>query len=148
MYINDLSVKGILILMITEKNDKRSSFLIHWWCQCYLFSHSSRGLSNFWSVQYLRECTLAYMFSPWVCLTLCDPKDCNPPGSSVHGISGGRILEWVAISFSKGSSWPRDRTLISCIAGRFFTTEPPGKPNVPLLLLLSRFSRVWLCATP
>ena len=41
------------------------------------------------------------------CLTLCDPMDCSPPGSSVHGISQSRILEWVAISFSKGSSWPR-----------------------------------------
>ena len=41
-----------------------------------------------------------------LCLTLCDPIDCSPPGSSVHGISQARILEWVAISFSRGSSWP------------------------------------------
>ena len=40
------------------------------------------------------------------CPTLCDPTDCNPPGSSVHGISQARILEGVAISFSRGSSWP------------------------------------------
>ena len=57
----------------------------------------------------------------------CDPMDCSPPGSSVHVISQARILEWVAISFSKGFSLPRDQTDISCIAGRFFTTEPPGK---------------------
>ena len=44
------------------------------------------------------------------CLTLCDPMDYNLPGSSVHGISQGRILEWVAISFSRGSSQPGDRT--------------------------------------
>ena len=49
------------------------------------------------------------------CPTLCDPMVCNPPGSSVHGISQARILEWVVISFSKGSSWPRDRTCVSCI---------------------------------
>ena len=55
------------------------------------------------------------------CPTLCDPMDCNLPGSSVHGILQARILEWVAISFSRGSSQPRDRTCISCIAGRFFT---------------------------
>ena len=55
--------------------------------------------------------------------------DCSPPGFSVHGISQGRILEWVAISFSKDSSWPRDRTCISCLAGGFFTIEPPGKPQ-------------------
>ena len=47
------------------------------------------------------------------CLTLCDPMDCSPPGSSVHEISQTRILEWVPISFSRGSSWPRDQTRIS-----------------------------------
>ena len=54
----------------------------------------------------------------------CGPMDCSPPGSSVHGIFQARKLEWVAISFSRGSSWPRDRTYIfrvSCIAGGFLT---------------------------
>ena len=55
------------------------------------------------------------------CLTLCDPMDCSPPGFSVHGIFQARVLEWVAISFSRGSSWPQDRTKVSCIAGRHFT---------------------------
>ena len=50
------------------------------------------------------------------CLTLCNPMDCSPPGSSVHGILPARILEWVAISFSRGSFWPRDWTLISCVS--------------------------------
>ena len=50
------------------------------------------------------------------CLTLCDLMDCSPPGSSVHGISQARILEWVAISFSRGSSQPRDGTHVSCIS--------------------------------
>ena len=45
-------------------------------------------------------------------LTLCDPLDCSPPGSSVHGILKARILEWVAISSSRGSAWPRDRTCL------------------------------------
>ena len=57
---------------------------------------------------------------------LCDPMTCSPPGSSVHGISQARILEWVVVSFSTGSSWPRDQTQI-CLAGELFTTEPPGK---------------------
>ena len=52
---------------------------------------------------------------------LWDHMDCSPPGSSVHGIFQARTLEWVAISFSRGSSWPRNRTQVSCIAGRFFT---------------------------
>ena len=46
---------------------------------------------------------------------------CSPPGSSVHEIPQARILEWVTIPFSRGSSWPRDQTQVSCIAGRFFT---------------------------
>ena len=45
--------------------------------------------------------------------TLCDPMDCSPPGSSVHGISQARTLEWVAVSFSRGSSQPRDDTRVS-----------------------------------
>ena len=49
------------------------------------------------------------------CLTLCDPMDCSLPGSSVHGILQGRIVEWVAIVFSRGSSWPRDLTWVFCI---------------------------------
>ena len=54
------------------------------------------------------------------CPTLCYPVDCSPPGSSVHGILQARILEWVAISFSRGYSQPRDRTQVSRIAGRCF----------------------------
>ena len=55
------------------------------------------------------------------CQTLCNPTVCILPGSSVHGILQAGILEWVAISFSRGSSQPRDQAHISCIAGRFFT---------------------------
>ena len=55
------------------------------------------------------------------CPTLCDPMDCSLPGSSVHGILQARIMEWVAIPFSRRSSQPRDRTQASHIAGRFFT---------------------------
>ena len=53
--------------------------------------------------------------------TLCDPMDYSLPGSSLREIPQARILEWVAISFSRGSSWPRDRTWDSCITDRFFT---------------------------
>ena len=55
------------------------------------------------------------------CLTVCHPMDGSLPGSSVHGILQARILEWVAMPSSRGSSQPRDRTQVSCIAGRFFT---------------------------
>ena len=49
------------------------------------------------------------------CLTLCNPMDCSPPGSSVHGIFQARLLEWVTISSSRVSSQPRDQTWVSCI---------------------------------
>ena len=55
-----------------------------------------------------------------LCLAVCDSVDCSLPGSSVHGILQARILEWVAIPFSRGSSQPRDWVWVSCIAGRFF----------------------------
>ena len=55
------------------------------------------------------------------CLTLCDPMDCSPSGSSVHEVLQARILEWVAMHFSRGFSQPRNRTLVSHIAGGFFT---------------------------
>ena len=58
------------------------------------------------------------------CLTLCDPMDCSLPGSSVHGLLQARALEWVAISFSRRSSQPRDRTWVSCFAGGFFVGWP------------------------
>ena len=69
------------------------------------------------------------------CPALFDPMDCSPPGSSVHGILQARILEWAAMLSSRGSSRPRDQTgvtWVSCIAGGFFTTGPPGKPRTVL----------------
>ena len=56
-----------------------------------------------------------------LCPTLCDPMDCSLPGSSVHGILQARVLDWVAMPFSRGSSQPKDRTQVSHIVGRFFT---------------------------
>ena len=65
------------------------------------------------------------------CLTLCDPMDYSPPGSSAHGIFQTRILEWVASSFSRGSSWPRGWAHVSCIGRRMDSLPPvlPGEPN-------------------
>ena len=70
------------------------------------------------------------------CLTLCDPTDCSPPGFSAHGILQARTLEWAAISSSRGSSWPRDQNLISCVCctGRCIlypcaTWEGPGSSD-------------------
>ena len=68
-----------------------------------------------------------------LCLTLCDPLDCRPPGSSVHRILQARILELVAIPFSRGSSRPRDWTCISCvscIAGDSLLFSHQGSPVI------------------
>ena len=67
----------------------------------------------------LRHCSKEVMCS--VTSVMCNPMDYSPPGSSVCGIIQARVLEWVAISFSRRSSRPRDWTWVSCIAGRFFT---------------------------
>ena len=62
-----------------------------------------------------------------LCPTLCNPTDCSLPGSSIHGIFQARVLKWVSISFSRGSSQPRDRTQISHIVGRCFTIWATGE---------------------
>ena len=77
-------------------------------------SASSGFLSDNWSLFDQSESESEVAQS---CPTLCDPMDCSPPGSFVHGILQARILEWVAISFSRGSSQPRDQTRVSHIAG-------------------------------
>ena len=83
------------------------------------------------------------------CPTLCNPNDCSPPGSSVHGIFQARILEWVAIFYSRGSSWPRDQTRVSgiscigrrvpyhcvtCVAHKLTDDDPNGLSSSPLRL--------------
>ena len=75
----------------------------------------------------------------FLCLILCNSMDCRLRHSSVHGILQARILEWVAITFSR-SSWPRDWTWVSCITGRFFISEPPGKPQRTVSLMLSNIT--------
>ena len=59
---------------------------------------------------------------------LYDPVDCSPPGSSIHGILQARLLEWVAIAFSRGSSWPRDEPSSPTLQADVLTSESPGKP--------------------
>ena len=68
------------------------------------------------------------------CLILCEPVDCSPPSSSIHGILQARILEWTAIPFSRGSSWLRDQTRVSPIGGRFLTVWVTRKPYMAEIL--------------
>ena len=69
----------------------------------------------------LLKMVCVYIFVTQSCPALWNLIDCSPPGSSDHGILQARILEWIAISFSRASSQPRDQTRVSCIAGWFFT---------------------------
>ena len=95
------------------------------------FGHFIKMLSwNLWPFMagffHLAQCfqsfsTLSSLLGAKSCPTLCNPMDGSSPGSSVPGILQVRILEWVAIPYSRGSSWPRDKIWVSCIAGRFFT---------------------------
>ena len=93
--------------------------------------------------------------SEWVsevtqlCPTLCDPMDCSLPGSSVHGISQARVLEWVAISFSRGPSRPRGRTKVSRIVGRRFTLWATREVTALItVVVVQLLSRVQLFVTP
>ena len=64
------------------------------------------------------------------CPTLCNPMESSPPSSSVRGILQARILEWIDILFSRGSSWAWDQTQVSCIEASFLPSEPQGKPRI------------------
>ena len=97
-----------LIFFVSSNYKTCSRHLINIWINEWYYCHD-------W-ISGIIECEVAQL-GP----TLCDPMDCSLPGSSVHGIFQRRILEWVATSFSRRSSWPRDWTWVSCIVGRRFT---------------------------
>ena len=116
--------------------NKRESLTQHMlWPEC----SSSPDLSSHWE---MGTCWATYVCPPSFCHlsresalkvnvlvtqscpSLCDPMDCSPPGPSVRGILQARILEWVAISFCRGSSRPRDQTHVFYMSGRFSTPEP------------------------
>ena len=93
-------------------------------CRCYqMFIFDSIFSSEFYSQ--ILSCVwreeVKWSEVAQLCPTLWDPMDCSPPDSSIHEILQARLLEWVAISFSRGSSRPRDWTRVSCIVGRCFT---------------------------
>ena len=86
---------------------------------------SSNGFNNSRSYQFLQSCCVVGK----LCLTLCDLRDCNAPGSSVHGISQARILDWLPFPFPGDTPNPSIEPASPALAGGFFTTEPSGKPN-------------------
>ena len=91
-------------------------------------------------------CVCAHMLQ--LCLTICDPMNYSPPGFSIHGTPKARLLEWISMPFSRGSSWPRAWTLISFITGRSSTNGATGEAL--LLCFRSPDMRCWqaLCKGP
>ena len=91
--------------------------LIQWICSQTAWNSSTGALDYYRFSENNSNCrqfAVCYAKSPQLCPTLCNPADCSPPGSSVHGFLQARILEWVAISFSRGSSHPGEWAYGSC----------------------------------
>ena len=132
-WIKDLNVRPETIKLLEENIGRTLSDINH---SKSLYDPSPRVMEN--------ESEVAQS-----CPTLCSPMDCSLPGSSVHGIFQARVMEWVAISFSRGPSWPREWNQVSRIAGRCFrvwaTRESPrvmeikAKINKWDLIKLKRF---------
>ena len=111
-------------LFFTSPRVCPNSCPLSWWCHPTI----SSSVTPFSYPQYFKDYGMSsnYLSNNLVlvfrsCLTLWEPMDYSPPGSSVHGILQARIVEWVAIPFSRRSFWPRSWTWVSCIAGGFFT---------------------------
>ena len=115
------------VVFICISPDDFASFW--WFCPPHeqIRSGTDLSLCLFWvMLQYLLEWARLVQSCP----TLCDLMDCSPPGSSVHRIFQARILEWVSISSSKGSSWPRDWTHVSCIGRQIlYLLNHQGSPT-------------------
>ena len=121
-----IKYKGLLLLSLFVSVDKEEAL--------ETLTSGREGQGNYIFKHFLCVCVTLLQ----LCLTLCDSMDCSPLGSSVHGIFQARMLEWATISFSRGSSRPRDGThvsYVSCTGSSFFTTKGKRKS-----LVLSRLS--------
>ena len=98
---------------------EKGILLCHWW-ECNLVQPLWKTVWRF----PMQACSVTKL-----CLTLCDPMDCSPPGFSVHEIFQARILEYIAISFSGGLPNPELQPTSSALVGRFFTIEPPRESS-------------------
>ena len=148
------------VLLIRKLRTKLMNNLqkIQWWKMADLiFQAKPAWILSLCSVTYY----LCRSEVTQLCPSLCNPLDCNLPGSSVHGVFQAGVQEWVAISFSRGSFQSRDWTWVSCIAGRLFTvwssreawnkapnlSEPSFSHLWNIIACLSYFIHVQLYAT-
>ena len=115
-YYSNLATSDILISRPSHTIEK-------YWRPLRTFVHIDHILKVTAFGKFICQYIFTYMSKSVNCsvMSLYDPRDCSPPGSSVRGIFQARILKWVAIPFSRGSSWSRDWTLVSCTTRRFFT---------------------------
>ena len=120
-------------MKVKEKNELFSTF------------NSQIIESWFWLPSYARSEEVKWSEVAQSCPTLCDPTDCSLPGSSLHGILQARVLEWVATSFSRGSSLPRDRTWVSSIPGRCFNLWAAREAGPYAWTGIKIFARVCVC---
>ena len=104
---------------------------------CIVHSHRDQWLGGVCVCVCVCVCVKVKILVTQSCLTLWDPVDYSPPGSSVHGISQARILGWVVIPLSRGSSQSRGQTQVSCLAGRFFTIWATREASVCCVCLQS-----------
>ena len=119
---------GVLRFMGSQRVGHDWATELNWEIRVYSLSYCLCGAQQIF-IKYFIFCV--FCVSDSACLILCDTINCSLPHSSIHGVLQARILEWIAMPFSRGSSWPRDQTQVSCIADRFFTTWAQGKP-VPI----------------
>ena len=110
------SFNSVLLMFIYAVEYRCGLFFSH--C-CIIFHFMSKKVKTTVKVLFVQ-----------LCLNLCDPMDFSLPGSYIHGISQGRSLECVTIPFTRGSSWPRDRIWVACLAGTFLLTELLEKPQL------------------
>ena len=117
----DFSFKFLSLMIVSNQIFLSSLFNVLIFSSFFLKKYytKSKRIWQFFLKNYIFKIFSQFLFlhtqSFQSCPTLCDPMDCGPLGSSVHGISQARILEWVAVPSSRESFWPRDRTCISCI---------------------------------
>ena len=119
-YIHNLKVESYVLLSGNFQDVKLGGSILSNSKNC---SEEGRGRARIWYIGVLQQRAGSLNIESEVaqsCLTLCNPIDYSLPISSVHGILQARILKWVAIPFSRGSSWPRDWSRVYCIARRFF----------------------------
>ena len=136
MWITDIKwfiIKMLQMKILTKQRSINYNRLGHGCDSVYQMKALGMTFSSLWESEKMVH----------LCPTLCDPMDCSLPGFSVHGILQARILEWVAIPFSRRSSQRRDWTRIFCTAGRFFTVwDTKGRRNSPQPSVLQCLFRV------